>query len=270
LSFFNPFGQGIIFYICYKINILVMSVPAIDRTKDEDQLAVLSGSNKSVSVIIPALNEEDYIHRAILSAQVQRRSDDNTAGKARELGANKVLEIGGYGISLAKNSGFEQAEGDYIVFLDADSIIELGTLDLITNALDQGYVGGKVQVEGDDTMASKLYFSYVNACSRIAQVSGVLGFGPVNGAGACMFAQREQLVGLQRADGHIFNPGLPRMEDVDLQKRLSKLGRFKLITDKKVATSTRRLRHVGYSRVFMQDWVEWFSPSSADGSMYIR
>jgi glycosyltransferase involved in cell wall biosynthesis len=224
---------------------------------------------KQVSVIIPAYNEEKFIHNAILSAQAQRRDNlevivvangctDATAQKARYLGANRVIELDQRSISVAKNVGYEHAQGDRIIFLDADTKMRMGTIKKICRSLDSGYSFGKVKLESNDrSFKAQLYFAYVNACSQVSRVSSKVHPGLVNGAGACTYATRDILERIKVNSGFVYDPELIRLEDVDLFTRLAKESKMDFIRDSSVVTSTRRLKVHGYTYNFFMDWLEF-------------
>lgn len=101
----------------------------LKRTSTTDDL------KQSVSVIIPARNEEDNIALLLKSLQnqslrpieiivVDDGSEDATARIARELGASVVeagaLPSGWKGKSWACHQGSKHATGDWLLFLDAD------------------------------------------------------------------------------------------------------------------------------------------------------
>lgn len=104
-----------------------------------------------VSIIMPAYNEERYINRAIQSVQVQSYKDwelliiddnstDNTVKIAEKyLYCDKrVILLGnrGKGVSEARNTGLDNARGEYITFLDADDIMLQDALRIRAEALN--------------------------------------------------------------------------------------------------------------------------------------
>ena len=100
---------------------------------------MLTKSQASVSVVIPCLNCEGTIRRAVTSVVeqtwqptevilvVDNGSIDQTLSRLREIGASfepswiKVIEIGdNRGPSIARNTGWNVATQPYLTFLDAD------------------------------------------------------------------------------------------------------------------------------------------------------
>ena len=91
----------------------------------------------SVSVIIPAYNSASTIIRALQSVVTQTRApkeiivvDDASTDETREIAANfastsliplrVITQPANGGPSVARNTGWDAATGDYIAFLDAD------------------------------------------------------------------------------------------------------------------------------------------------------
>lgn len=97
----------------------------------------------TLSIIIPARNEEENLGRLLPSVREQEwtaheiivvddRSEDATAALAREHGAMVVegrpLPEGWYGKPWACTQGAEAASGDWLLFLDADTVLQPGGL----------------------------------------------------------------------------------------------------------------------------------------------
>ena len=89
-----------------------------------------------ISVIVPAWNEESCIEsclRAIRSQETgaeyevivcDAKSEDKTPEIARRY-ADKIVTIDIHSPGISRNMGAKQATGDYLVFVDADTVLSL-------------------------------------------------------------------------------------------------------------------------------------------------
>lgn len=121
-------------------------------------------SGPRFSVVIPAYNEEKYLPRLLESIHTARRaysrgadavevivadncSTDATADVAARHGAI-VARVEKRVIAAARNGGAGVARGEFLGFVDADTVsIHPGTFDAIERLLDSGrYVGGATGV----------------------------------------------------------------------------------------------------------------------------
>lgn len=235
----------------------------------------------SVSVIVPAYNEEKYLEPTLQSVIRQNYSPlelivvpngctDRTADVAAKF-TTHVYDTTERGIGRSKNVGYEKANGELVVFLDADTQMQQGVLDLIVTALAGKYVSGKTKVlPDDDSFGARAYFGWVNFCGRLSQALTYLNPKWNNGAGACLFSSHDQLGALQKRDGYVFRPDLKTMEDVELISRLRTEGPFKFLTERGVVTSTRRFKGEGYLKRFLVDFVEYLNPEGIEHRRDIR
>ena len=118
-----------------------------------------------LTIIIPAFNEEAYLPSTLDSIQasaahlcaasdaevdivvVDNNSEDGTAVVAESKGATVVHEPV-QGIARARNAGAGHAEGDVLVFVDADVVLPETLLAAIhTTMSDPACVGGAVDVD---------------------------------------------------------------------------------------------------------------------------
>ena len=120
-----------------------------------------------LSIVIPAFNEEEYLPSTLDSIQattaqselaltrraevdiivVDNNSEDGTATVAQSKGATVVHEAV-QGIARARNAGADNADGDVLIFVDADAILPPTLLAEIHTAMsDPACVGGAVDVE---------------------------------------------------------------------------------------------------------------------------
>src|SRR5438046_5359570 len=99
-----------------------------------------------VSVIIPCYNQAHFLHEAIESILAQTYSNreiivvndgstDSTAEVARHYSAVRHIYQENAGPSDARNTGFEQSRGEYLVFLDADDRLLPEALEVGVNCL---------------------------------------------------------------------------------------------------------------------------------------
>ncbi len=123
----------------------------------EYRISLRKGENvKTISVIIPAHNEEQYVRRCIRSIRkaekdsggraevivVCNRCTDRTAEIAEKLGAKVILNEDRC-IAKVRNAGISAASGEIIVTIDCDNRMTKGTLKEIADLIETGrYIGG--------------------------------------------------------------------------------------------------------------------------------
>lgn len=102
-----------------------------------------------VSIIIPVFNHADLLPRAIRSALdqsyparevivVNDGSTDDSESVARAFGPPvRVVSRPNGGLSAARNSGIALAEGDYLLFLDADDWLQADAVSRLVAAFDR-------------------------------------------------------------------------------------------------------------------------------------
>lgn len=115
----------------------------------------------SISLVIPAHNEEAYLPRLLRSVEEARRrydgslevivvdnaSTDGTAEAAREHGCRVVSEEK-RSIAAVRNRGAREASGRMLAFADADMQIDPDTFGVIVRAMETGrYVAGATGVK---------------------------------------------------------------------------------------------------------------------------
>jgi glycosyltransferase involved in cell wall biosynthesis len=93
-----------------------------------------------VTVVIPAYNEEQYIGACLASVianganiheiiVVNNASSDNTESVAKSYPGARVITEERKGVTRARQRGIDEATGDIIAFIDADTIMPKGWID---------------------------------------------------------------------------------------------------------------------------------------------
>ncbi len=142
-----------------------------------------------LTIIVPAFNEEAYVGPTLDSIQaaeaklrsasdvdvetivVDNNSTDSTAAVARAKGATVVLEPV-QGIARARNTGARHADGDVLVFVDADVNMPDPLLAAIHEAMsDPACVGGGVDVDYRPKRLSVRL--YLRASRLLGRLSGM-------------------------------------------------------------------------------------------------
>jgi glycosyltransferase involved in cell wall biosynthesis len=204
------------------------------------------------SIIVPAYNEADWLPatlealNAAMMAQslkgelivCNNNSTDITAEIGESHGAKVVFEAHNQ-ISRARNRGAREAQGDYLVFVDADTLI---SAELLHEALERMHsgecVGGGAVVAMDRAMkpVERLGLWFWN---RLSLTLGLA-------AGCFLYCRREAF---EAVGG--FSEAVYASEELWLSRQLRRWGRrcgmrFCIIGDRAALSSGRKL--------------EWFSP----------
>ena len=195
----------------------------------------------TISVIIPALNEEEGIGAALLRLQdcgvdevivVDGGSTDNTAVVARSMGAAVLREAANRG--RQQNAGAQRATGAILLFLHSDTILPAGFADQVRSTLAKpGVSAGAFRFRLD---AAGWKFRLVERIVALRCWLFRLPYGD-----QAIFVSTEMF---ERAGSF---SDLPIMEDFDLIRRLRRLGRVELAEGAAV-TSARRWSRLGVWR----------------------
>lgn len=211
-----------------------------------------SAHRPEISVVIPALNEEHSIAKAIASAQqiapdrrceivvVDGGSKDRTVCIAEKMGAKVLFSRPGRGLQM--NLGWRHSNGDCVLFLHADSTLPSGY---------QGMVKAALSKQPPAQMPSLLWGCFETIDADIP-----------DGLRRCILKQavkaRTRWRHMPYGDQALFVKAslirelggfkeVPIMEDYDLVKRLRKHGPPAIIPHA-LHTSGRRWQTVGFFR----------------------
>lgn len=203
----------------------------------------MNNSKPTISVVIPAYNEEKYLPKTLASiANLDRKPDevividggstDKTADIARSLGAT-VVTTEHRGIGYARETGIENATGDIVAFTDADTVVPAHWLAEIEKILLRpgvsGVFGGFRVPDGP-----RPYRFYINriqpACNQLLVW---FGFPMASGQNLAFWKDKAIAAGGFPIDYKI-------AEDIEMARRLQSVGKLVYRGDLIVSASGRR------------------------------
>jgi len=218
-----------------------------------------------ISIIIPTLNEENYLRRTLENLrQIKNtryeiiisdgRSTDGTLRIAHDY-TDKIAVYAGQErqtISNGRNLGAKEAAGNFLVFMDSDVIIpepddffrkllaEFSQNENLVAATVKVWVLSEMEHFGD-----KILFGLLNFINRVN--NNFFHKGSASGE----FQMMRKGV-FEKSGG--FNEKLVAGEDFEFFSRLSKIGQTRMITDLCIYHSGRRVHKVGWMKT-MGLWV---------------
>lgn len=220
-----------------------------------------------ISFVVPTLNEQHTIEKTLARLALYSGdheiivSDDNSTDdtvKICQKFAHTIVRYDGpdkQTIAHARNRGAAAARGEFLVFVDADVLIpDIDEFFRASHARfesDSRLVGltGQYHVEPEiATMADRFVFTMLGLQFQLQ--NNIFRVGAASGK-------------FQMVDSHAFgmvggfNEKLVASEDMDLFRRLSRIGRTQFARELTVYHSGRRARAIGWPRLLWQ----WFSNS---------
>ena len=201
-----------------------------------------------VSIVIPVLNEAEHIADTLISLASYRSqghevvvidggSNDDTVSISQQY-ADRVLRSDA-GRAMQMNSGIDEASGDALLFLHADTRLPADAVAKLIHALEDGYFWGRFNVR-----LSGKHFMF-RIIERMMNLRSCI-TGVVTGDQAIFVSHESiEIVGAY--------PRLPLMEDIVFSKRLRELGRPACIRQQ-VVTSSRRWEDKGILRTILLMW----------------
>jgi len=199
-----------------------------------------------ISIIVPALNEEDHIKaclKSILNQDFPRKdyeiivSDGNSSDKTVEIArkyADKVVVSKKKGIWYGRNFGAKFAKGKYLVFIDADTMIKKDYLKTVHNYLETGIAGITAGFELSGRGARIKFLEHLaNIYWAMASVALNCTLNGINlGVPKDIF---DKAGGFKNCT----------LEDMQINRDLKKFGKLIFLRKKLAITSTRRLDEYG-------------------------
>jgi len=194
-----------------------------------------------LSFIIPAHNEERLLARTLNAIHdaarplarpfevvvVDDSSTDRTSAIAREHGA-RVIQVRHRQIAATRNAGARGANGEMLVFVDADTTVSQAAVGAAVGAMLQGAAGGGCAFRFDGRLP---------LFGRVLQAAAVPLYRAAGLASGCfLFCTREAF----RATGG-FDERMFGAEEAAMSRALRRQGKFVVLRES-VTTSGRKLR----------------------------
>jgi len=217
-----------------------------------------------ISIIVPAYNEEKYIGITLSSIKqaqhlllsekgisaeiivVDNDSTDSTANIARSFEA-EVFNEPTHNVAKVRNVGANRANGEILVFVDADVVVPERLLCRIHEAMsDELCIGGAVDTNYQP--AKYLVKVYLRMWRFVGKVAGMA-------QGATQFCRKDVYASLNGYDETLYMG-----EDVDFYRRLKRYakrcnGYVQFIDDIQVSPSSRR-----FDEWFLWRTLVWTNP----------
>ena len=192
-----------------------------------------------VSVVVPVLNEAEHIEACLQSVLGQAGEieivvvDGGSTDATSKIAARYAQVVpSSRGRAVQMNLGAREATGDVFLFLHGDSLLHAEALEALRAALtDPSVAGGTFTLRFDTEHPVLRFYAW---CTRLSPAWFRYGDQGI-------FVRRavfEQLAGFRE---------LPILEDVDLLRRLRRLGRLAVVP-RPVTTSARRFEAGGLVR----------------------
>ena len=197
------------------------------------------------SIIVPTYQEERYITQCLLSISQQdykreefeiivsdAHSTDRTLEKAR-LYSDRIIINDRRGIAYGRNAGAQNALGDILVFVDADATLSGDFLFQCHQVFQNSAVAGMTGIAKPSDGGLMQRFVYRGTYSMVGIFHRFhLSLFP----GICVAYRREVF---KKLDG--FREDFGIVEDLDLSRRVSRLGLCTVNKKARAFVSTRRL-----------------------------
>jgi len=201
-----------------------------------------------ISVIVPTLNEEEFIEKCLNSLLDQTlpkkeyeiivsdsSSTDATVEIAKSL-ADKVVVCERVSAGFGRNYGARYAKGDKLVFIDADTIACGTFLEGANEGLEKSIAcTGPIRALEKNSLLLRAFYRWWSLQSRISVLLRYPIFPGFN------FAVRKEAFEITGG----FKTHDMTTEDIELSLRLRRYGKISFSEKMLVFTSTRRLKEIG-------------------------
>lgn len=206
-----------------------------------------------ISVVIPTLNEENYIENTLKAVKRQNYSGEYEIIIADGMSKDKTIEIAKKytkkivlvkkkGIAAGRNAGAVKAKGEILVFLDGDTMPSRNLFSDIAKIFRNKEVVGAAcklyAIEPDESIKNlyKFYNKFMKLTIKMEKASI---------PGVCCIYRKSVF----RRIGQ-FNENLPTFEDVEFSLKANELGKIVRLPNSFALTSGRRVKKMGAKKAF--------------------
>lgn len=131
--------------------------------------------NPLISIIIPVYNVESYLNQCLESLKHQTLKDfevilvndgstDNSLSICKEYSSLlpncQIIEQKNQGVSAARNTGIQNASGNYFYFMDSDDWVDLNFIETLTNEINKAdfdvFIFGFNKVNASGALINKI------------------------------------------------------------------------------------------------------------------
>ena len=194
-----------------------------------------------ISFIIPAWNEESLLGATLEALSVATRNlveptevivvDDSSTDRTREIARQhgaRVIGVHHRQIAATHNAGAREAQGDLLIFVDADTLVTPEVVSAAINAVRGGAIGGgcAIRYSGGLPLYLRVFIPIEVWFARQVRLA----------FGCFLFCTRAAFDAVGGFDGALF-----ATEEVTLSHALRRQGRFVCLREC-VSTSGRKLR----------------------------
>lgn len=214
-----------------------------------------------ISIVIPAYNEAESLPATLEALRKQtfprfetivvaNGCTDDTAEVVRGR-CDQFYELPERGLGPARNLGAEKARGELLLFLDADTLLEPGALEIIARKFKRRHSAGTLRGIPDQGKASyKIIYFMKNLVHKTHAHHGSSGV-------ILCWKDHFQAVGG-------FDNELYLRENSDLMKKLRRFGAYKYIGATPAITSMRRYEKTGTSEMVLLWLKVWILSNISD------
>jgi glycosyltransferase involved in cell wall biosynthesis len=202
----------------------------------------------SISVIIPAHNEEECLPRTLEALRAQKYGQfetivvtngcsDRTADVARGQ-CDQLHELPDRGLGPARNLGAGKAKGELLLFLDADTILEPDALATIAQKFTRRHSMGTLKGVPDPGKPSYKIIYFLKNLVHQSHAH--------HGSSGVILCWKDHFEAVNGFDNELY-----LRENSDLMKKLRGFGAYKYIRATPAITSMRRYERTGTGEMIL-------------------